>query len=158
MLSLLWYLNLIRRTVNNHTPHLKSPKNQNRRAALGRPAIKLLEACFADETLPIQTKLYNFTAGENACIVDTFISLCESSVILGGDCYYRHRLYQECDFTVVRNSSFIYEIYMPGVTKELHWQGTEPNRYAILTYTHTNTHTHTRVSCKLTAYTQRCFR
>ena len=46
---------------------------------------------------------------------------------------------------------------MPGVTKELHWQGTEPSRYAILTYTHTQTHTHihTRVSCKLTAYTHR---
>ena len=27
---------------NNGTAHLKSPKNQNRRAALGRPAIKLL--------------------------------------------------------------------------------------------------------------------
>ena len=27
--------------MNNNTPHLKSPKNQNRRAALGRPAIKL---------------------------------------------------------------------------------------------------------------------
>ena len=27
---------------NNNTPHLKSPKNQNRRAALGRPAMKLL--------------------------------------------------------------------------------------------------------------------
>ena len=29
--------------MNNGTPHLKPPKNQNRRAALGRPAIKLLE-------------------------------------------------------------------------------------------------------------------
>ena len=29
-------------TINNGTPHLKPPKNQNRRAALGRPAIKLL--------------------------------------------------------------------------------------------------------------------
>ena len=28
--------------INNGTPHLKSLKNQNRRAALGRPAIKLL--------------------------------------------------------------------------------------------------------------------
>ena len=29
-------------TIYNGTPHLKPPKNQNRRAALGRPAIKLL--------------------------------------------------------------------------------------------------------------------
>ena len=28
-------------TINNNAPHLKSPKNQNRRAALGRPAIKI---------------------------------------------------------------------------------------------------------------------
>ena len=27
-------------TTNNGTPHLKSPKNQNRRAAVGRPATK----------------------------------------------------------------------------------------------------------------------
>ena len=28
-------------TMNNNAPHLKSPKNRNRRAALGRPAIKI---------------------------------------------------------------------------------------------------------------------
>ena len=28
-------------TINNGTPHLKLAKKQNRRAALGRPAIKL---------------------------------------------------------------------------------------------------------------------
>ena len=28
--------------MNNNTPHLKSPKNKHRRAALGRPAMKLL--------------------------------------------------------------------------------------------------------------------
>ena len=28
--------------INKGTPHLNPPKNQNRRAALGRPAIKLL--------------------------------------------------------------------------------------------------------------------
>ena len=35
------FLNLYMKqiTINNDTPHLKSPKNQNRRAALGRPAI-----------------------------------------------------------------------------------------------------------------------
>ena len=34
------YLYITRITINNNAPHLKSPKNQNRRAALGRPAIK----------------------------------------------------------------------------------------------------------------------
>ena len=29
-------------TINNGTPHLKSPKNQNRRVALGRPEIKFM--------------------------------------------------------------------------------------------------------------------
>ena len=28
-------------TINNNAPHLQSPKTQNRRAALGRPAIKI---------------------------------------------------------------------------------------------------------------------
>ena len=36
------YLHITRITINNGTPHLKSLKDQNRRAALGRPAIKLL--------------------------------------------------------------------------------------------------------------------
>ena len=36
------HLYMARITVNNNTSHLKSPKNQNRRAALRRPAIKLL--------------------------------------------------------------------------------------------------------------------
>ena len=36
------FLCLTRITNNNHIPRLKPPKNQNRRAALGRPAIKLL--------------------------------------------------------------------------------------------------------------------
>ena len=37
------YLYITRITVNIITPHLKSPKNQNRGAALGRPA----QICFA---------------------------------------------------------------------------------------------------------------
>ena len=37
------YLYITRITINNGIPHLKPPKNQTRRAALGRPAIKLLE-------------------------------------------------------------------------------------------------------------------
>ena len=36
------YLYIARITINKGTPHLKSPKNQNRRAALERPAVKLL--------------------------------------------------------------------------------------------------------------------
>ena len=37
------FISYIRRiTINNNALHLKSPKNQNRRAALGRPAMKLL--------------------------------------------------------------------------------------------------------------------
>ena len=36
------YLYIMRITINNNTPHLKSPKNQNGRATLGRPAMKLL--------------------------------------------------------------------------------------------------------------------
>ena len=42
-LSALRYLYITRTTINNNAPHLKSPKNQNRRAALGRPAMRLLE-------------------------------------------------------------------------------------------------------------------
>ena len=35
------YLYITWITTNNNSPHLKSPKNQSRRAALGRPAIKI---------------------------------------------------------------------------------------------------------------------
>ena len=35
------YLYITWITINNNAPHLKSPKNQNRRAALGRPALKI---------------------------------------------------------------------------------------------------------------------
>ena len=35
------YLYITWITINNNAPHLKSAKNQNRRAALGRPAIKI---------------------------------------------------------------------------------------------------------------------
>ena len=40
-LYLLLYLYITWITINNNAPHLKSPKNQNRKAALGRPAIKI---------------------------------------------------------------------------------------------------------------------
>ena len=37
------YLYITRITINNNTPQLKSPKNQNSRASLERPAMKLLQ-------------------------------------------------------------------------------------------------------------------
>ena len=40
-LYLFLYLYITRITINTNAPHLKSPKNQDRRAALGRPAIKI---------------------------------------------------------------------------------------------------------------------
>ena len=43
-LYLFLYIYITCTTINNDTAHLKSPKHQNRRAALGRPAIKLLGA------------------------------------------------------------------------------------------------------------------
>ena len=39
------YLYLTRITINKNAPHLQSPKNQTRRAALGRPAMKILCVC-----------------------------------------------------------------------------------------------------------------
>ena len=42
ILSYFLYLYITRITIKNKTPHLKSPKDQNRCAALGRPAMKLL--------------------------------------------------------------------------------------------------------------------
>ena len=42
LFNLFLYLYITKITINDGTPHLKSPENQNRRAALGRPAIKLL--------------------------------------------------------------------------------------------------------------------
>ena len=37
-----FYLYMTRKTINNNTLHLKSPKNQHRGVVLGRPAMKLL--------------------------------------------------------------------------------------------------------------------
>ena len=49
------YLYITRITIKNNAPHLKSPKNQNRRASLGRPAMKLLGA----STSLRSTRLFN---------------------------------------------------------------------------------------------------
>ena len=54
------FLYLTRRTMNNHTSHLKLPKNQNRRAALGRPAIKItvrLQLVCGRQTLALRSAL-----------------------------------------------------------------------------------------------------
>ena len=41
-LLIFYFLYLTRITKHNRTPHLKPPKNQNRRGTSGRPGIKLL--------------------------------------------------------------------------------------------------------------------
>ena len=54
------YLYITRITINNNAPHLKSPKNQNRRAAVGRPAIKItggLELVCGRPTLALSSAL-----------------------------------------------------------------------------------------------------
>ena len=54
------YLYITRITIKNNAPHLKSPKNQNRRAALGRPAIKItggLELVCGRPTLALSSAL-----------------------------------------------------------------------------------------------------
>ena len=54
------YLYITRTTTNNNAPHLKSPKNQSRRAALGRPAIKItggLELVCGRPTLALSSAL-----------------------------------------------------------------------------------------------------
>ena len=58
------YLYITWITINNDVPHLKSPKNQNRRAALGRPAIKItggLELVCGRPTLALGSDLVQQT-------------------------------------------------------------------------------------------------
>ena len=52
------YLYITWITTNSNAPHLKSPKNQSRRAALGRPAIKItggLQLVFGRPTLALSS-------------------------------------------------------------------------------------------------------
>ena len=52
------YLYITWITTNNNAPHLKSPKNQSRRAPLGRPAIKItggLQLVFVRPTLALSS-------------------------------------------------------------------------------------------------------
>ena len=54
------YLYITWIAINNNAPHPKSPKNQNRRAALGRPAIKItggLELVCGRPTLALSSAL-----------------------------------------------------------------------------------------------------
>ena len=55
------YLYITWIATNNDAPHLKSPKNQSRRAALGRPAIKItggLELVCGRPTLALSSALF----------------------------------------------------------------------------------------------------
>ena len=65
------YLYITWITINNNAPHLKSPKNQNRRAALGRPAIKItggLQLVCGRPTLALSSALVPQT---HSCSSDT---------------------------------------------------------------------------------------
>ena len=60
--------------VNNNAPHLKSPKNQNRRAALGRPAIKItggLQLVCGRPTLALCSALVPQTLSCLVCVEDS---------------------------------------------------------------------------------------
>ena len=95
------FIYIIRVTLNNKTPHLKSQKNQSRRAALGRPAIKLLgwwgglELVCGRPTLSLSSAFVHQTLE----IVSTFVfshlsPLTSFSVSLGDDPIYTEILSQ----------------------------------------------------------------
>ena len=65
------YLYITRITINNGTPHLKSPKNKNRRAALGRPAIKLLQLVCGRPFLALSSALVPQTLSCSVCVEDS---------------------------------------------------------------------------------------
>ena len=59
--------------MNNNAPHLKSPKIQNRRAALGRPAIKItggLQLVCGRPTLALSSALVPQTHSCLVCVED----------------------------------------------------------------------------------------
>ena len=65
------YLYITWITINNNAPHLKSPKNQNRRAALGRPAIKItgrLRLVCGRPTLALSSALVHQTLSCLVCL------------------------------------------------------------------------------------------
>ena len=60
--------------MNNNAPHLKSPKNQNRRAALGRPAIKItvgLQLVCGRPTLALSSALVPQILSCLVCVEDS---------------------------------------------------------------------------------------
>ena len=68
------YLYITGITINNNAPHLKSPKNQNRRAALGRPAIKItggLQLVCGRPTLTLSSALVPQTLSCLDCVEDS---------------------------------------------------------------------------------------
>ena len=61
-------------TINNNAPHLKPPKKQNRRAALGRPAIKItggLQLVFGRPTLALSSALVPQILSCLVCVEDS---------------------------------------------------------------------------------------
>ena len=67
------YLYLTRITINNSTPHLKSLKSQNRRAALERPAMKVLQLIFGRSTLALRSALVPQTLSCSVCVEDSLL-------------------------------------------------------------------------------------
>ena len=68
------YLYITRITINNNAPHLKSPKNQNKRVALGRPAIKItggLQLVCGRSTLALSSASLPQTFSCLVCVEDS---------------------------------------------------------------------------------------
>ena len=68
------YLYITWITINNNALHLKSPKNQNRRAALGRPAIKItrgLQLVCGRPILALSSALVPQTLSCLVCVEDS---------------------------------------------------------------------------------------
>ena len=74
------YITRIHVTINNGTPQIKSLKSQNKRVALGRPAIKLLEGgggggglqlVCGRPTLALSSALVSQTLSCSVCVEDS---------------------------------------------------------------------------------------
>ena len=72
------YIYILPESINSNMPHLKSPKNQNRRAALGRPVMKLLgegggglELVYGRPTLALSSALVTQTLSCLVCVEDS---------------------------------------------------------------------------------------
>ena len=68
------YLYITWITINNNAPHLKSPKNQNRKAALRRPAIKItggLQLVCGRPTLTLSSALVPQKLSCLVCVEDS---------------------------------------------------------------------------------------